>query len=90
MPPDPPSISMLCMLVVAPPQSYYTSFRPPLTKIPWLSLLLAYFLYKMSIIDGVETNCSNVTQCGANTINLKDGNSHSLSLSFALFIFLNG
>ena len=27
---------------------------------------------KTSIIDGIETDCTNVTQCGANTINLKD------------------
>ena len=33
MPPDPPSISMLRMLVAAPPQFHYTLFCPPSAKI---------------------------------------------------------
>ena len=35
--------------------------------------MLAHFLDKKGIIDGIETNHINVTQCGTNTINLKDG-----------------
>ena len=34
--------------------------------------MLAHFLDKTGIIDGIDTNHTNVTQCGTNTINLRD------------------
>jgi len=36
------------------------------------NLLLAHFLDKTGIIDGIETDRTYVTQCSANTINSKD------------------
>jgi len=42
--------------------------RKAITK---LSFLLAHLLDKTDIIDGIETDHTNVTQCGTNTINLK-------------------
>ena len=57
-----------------------------------LSLLLAHLLDKTGIIEGVEIDLTYVTQCGTNTVNVKDESQWKqpqFSLSFALFTFHN-
>jgi len=52
--PDPPSISMLRMLVAAPPQFHYTLFCPPSAKIlkETLLIIMSKFASMTLFVDG--------------------------------------